>query len=411
MTSCSPLCAAAADPTVAARSVNALGLDLLAHEIEPGANVLLSPYSIQSALAMAFAGAAGETRAQMEKVLHYPGDDAALHASFGALRQLFDEVQRNPAKRATNSNQRSRPGDPIALTIANRLFGQQGYRFRDAFLELVRDRHSAPLSLVDFVRHAPAARQEINAWVEQRTQSRIRDLIPPGGVDRETRLVLVNAVYLKAPWESAFRETATKPLPFHAGGGAAVDAPTMFRQGRLGFSPREGFSVVTIPYRGGELQFVVLLPDVPDGLAALEAKTTPELLASCANTGRSEVRLYLPKFKIEPPLMKLSHALRALGMASAFDRPKGSANFDRMAPRQPDDYLFLSEIFHKTFLTLDENGTEAAAAAAVAMARPTSAVGPTPRPIEVRVDRPFLFAIQHRPSGACLFLGRVTDPR
>jgi serpin B len=347
----------------------------------------------------------------MAKVLRYGGDEAELHRSFAALQRALDEVERITAERATNSRRWGGPSDPVSLTVANRLFGQQGYEFREAFLGLVRDNYSAPLQPLDFVRHAPAARQEINAWVQNQTRERIRDLIPPDGVDRETRLVLVNAIYLKAPWENEFPGTATKTRPFHVGGGAATDVPTMVRQARLGFSRHEGFRVVTIPYAGREVQLVVLLPDAPDGLAALEAKTTPEVLAACAKAVSSEVMLYLPKFRIEPPLLKLSKVLRSLGMASAFDDPKGSANFDRMAPRKPDDYLFISEVFHKTFLALDEKGTEAAAATAVVMARPTSVGSPKPKPIEVRVDRPFLFAIQHRSSGACLFLGRVTDPR
>jgi len=185
----------------------------------------------------------------------------------------------------------------------------------------------------------------------------------------------------------------------------------MTRQGRLGYSQRDGFSVVTIPYTGDEVQLLVLLPDKTNGLAALEAKLTPKLLASCANPDLGEVLLHLPKFRIEPPLFRLSKVLQALGMKSAFDQPRGSANFERMAPRKPNDYLCVSEVFHKTFLALDERGTEAAAATAVAMMRATAAMIEQPKPVEVRVDHPFLFAVQHRASGACLFLGRVTDPR
>jgi serpin B len=398
-------------PAAAAQTVNALGLELLARGTAANANALLSPYSIQTALAMTFAGAAGDTRVEMAKVLHYAGDEAELHQSFAALQKALDEVAASTAERAELAKKHGGPSEPVTLTVANRLFGQEGYEFRAPFLALVEDTYGAPFQAMDFVRRSSDATKEINAWVEEKTRRRIRDLIPSDGLNQETRLVLVNAIYLKAPWVEEFSASATKPRPFHVGGGQAQDVPTMVRQSHFGYAQRDGFSVVTIPYSGGEVQFLVLLPDETNGLAALEAKLTPQLLVSCANPGMAEVILDLPKLKLEPPLFRLGKVLQSLGMKSAFDRPRGTANFDRMAPRKPNDYLYISEVFHKTFLTLDEKGTEAAAATAVAMMRATAALREKPKPIEVRVDHPFLFAVQHRPSGACLFLGRITDPR
>jgi serpin B len=394
----------------AAQAVNALGLDLLANGSSGKVNTLLSPYSIQSALAMTFAGAAGATREEMARVLHYTGDEVELHRSFAALQKALEEVHKKTAERAENAKKYGGPTEPVTLTIANRLFGQHGYEFRQPFLALTRDTYHAPFQPMDFIRNASAARLEINAWVEDQTRQRIRDLIPADGIDRDTRLVLVNALYLKAPWAQEFSTNLTKLRPFHINGGATQDVPTMERQDRLGFAERDGYRIVTVPYFGSDIQFLILLPDALDGLAALEAKLTPQHLTTAATPGTADVKLQLPKFKLEPPLMRLSEALIGLGMKSAFDKPEGSANFDRMAPRKPDDYLKISEVFHKTFLELDEKGTEAAAATAVTMMRAASAVGKKPEPIEVRVDRPFLFAIQHRPSGACLFLGRVTNP-
>ncbi len=401
----------APDMEPAAHAVNALGLDLLARGSQPEANALLSPYSIQSALAMTWAGAAGDTHAEMARVLHYAAAEAELHGAMEALRLTLDAMTANTVKLAEAARKRGGPSEPITLTIANRLFGQQGYEFRAPFLALAKDRYRAPLQTLDFVGAVAAARREINGWVEGETRRRIRDLIPPDGLDRDTRLVLVNAIHLKAPWHREFAISATKPQPFHVRGGPAADVPTMVRQDRMGFARRDGFSAVTIPYSGGDLQLLVLLPDEVDGLAAMEAKLTPEALEAAANPTPVDVILHLPKFKLRPPLFRLSHTLKALGLRSAFDDPRGSANFDRMAPRKPDEYLFISEVFHQTFLELDERGTEAAAATAVVMARATSVAVEPREPVEVRVDRPFLFAIQHRPSGACLFLGRMTDPR
>ena len=407
----SSLVSPAADtPSAAAQAVNALGLELLAKGTETNANALLSPYSIQSALAMTYAGAAGDTHAQMAKALHFPADETALHQSFADLQKALEEVAKTTAERAKNAEQSGGPSEPIVLTVANRLFGQKGYEFRQPFLDLVKDTYGAPFQTMDFIRNADQERLTINGWVEDQTHQRIRDLIPAKALTEDTRLVLVNAIYLKAPWADEFPAGATKPLPFQVKGSETQNVPTMFRMRSMGYGKRDGYQVITIPYSGGDLQLLVLLPDTKDGLAALETKLTPEILSGCANPGSAELKLYLPKFKLEPPLFKLGKVLCSLGMPSAFDQPKGSANFDRMAPRKPDDYLYISEVFHKTFLALDEKGTEAAAATAVAMMAATSFIE-KPKPIEVRVDRPFLFAIQHRPSGACLFLGRVTDPR
>jgi serpin B len=359
---------------------------------------------------MTYAGAAGETRTQMAKVLHYPEDETALHQSFTDLQKALEAVTKTTAERAKIAKDQGGPGEPFVLTVANRLFGQDGYAFRQPFLELVKDRYRAPLEMMDFIHNADKERLKINGWVEEQTHKRIRDLIPANGLNDETRLVLVNAIYMKAPWAETFSEGTTQPLPFQVNGNETLKVPTMRRTAHMGYAQREGYQVVTVPYIGGDMQLLVLLPDAKDGLAAMEAKVTPDILSGCAKPGTSEVELFLPRFKMEPPLFKLGKVLCSLGMAGAFDKPQGSANFDRMAPRKPNDYLYISEVFHKTFLALDEKGTEAAAATAVVMMRATAFIE-KPKPLEVRVDRPFLFAIQHRPSGTCLFLGRVTDPR
>ena len=401
----------AAEPiTTAADAVNALGVDLLRQSAKPGANTLLSPYSIQSALAMTYAGAEGETRAEMAKVLHYPKDDAEVHRSFAALRKALDDVMQKSVRDAEQMQKWGGKVDPITLTIANRLFGQTGYAFREPFVTLVRDNYGAPFEPLDFAKNSSGATKHINTWVEDQTRQRIRNLIADGALNDLTGLVLVNAIYLKAPWAEEFHDFATKPQTFYLGANNLINVPMMTAQLAVSYARREGCTVLALPYRGGDLQFLILLPEKVDGLANLEKNLTARLLTDSAALDRKDVILYLPKFKLEPPVLSLGRELQALGMKSAFDQPQGSANFDRIAPRRPDDYLYISEVFHKTFLNLDEKGTEAAAATAV-VAVAASAVREKPKPIEVRVDHPFLFAIQHRPSGACLFLGHVTDPR
>jgi len=297
------------------------------------------------------------------------------------------------------------------LNIANRLFAQKDYEFRQNFLSLVKQNYGAAFEPLDFVADPKVATQHINKWVAEQTRDKIRDLIPEDALNKLTRLVLANALYLKAPWADAFSEKTTQPELFHVRGGTPVNVPTMRKTARFGYAKREGFLAITVPYVGNDLQFLVLLPDEIDGLRALESKLTADVFAGCAKLDARDVDLRLPKFKLQPPTIALAENLQALGMKSAFDIPQGSANFDKMAPRKPNDYLYISNVFHKTFIALDEKGTEAAAATAVVMMRATAIRGPKPPPIEVKVDRPFVYAVQHVPSGVCLFLGRVTDPR
>ena len=410
----SALCATtsllAADSGPAATATNEIGVDLYRKLATGEENLCLSPYSIETALAMTFAGADGQTREEMARVLHLSKDDS-VHDAFGALQHQLREMSEKSAKAVAESGELGGPKEPITLSIANRLFAQKGYDFRENFFALVKERYGAPLEPVDFAKNASGATQQINAWVLEQTRQRIRDLIPRDALKADTRLVLANAIYLKAPWAKPFSADATKPEPFHVRGGETVNVPTMHEHDRsCGYAKRDGFTAVSIPYIESDLQFVVLLPDEVKGLPSLEKKITNAVLAECAKLEERDLDLHLPKFKFEPPTLNLGSTLQALGMKTAFDQPPGSANFDRMAPRKPNDYLYISEVFHKTFIAVDEKGTEAAAATAVAMARTTSMRNP-PKPLEVRIDRPFFYAIQHVPSGACLFIGRVTDPR
>jgi serpin B len=394
----------------AAKATNELGVDLYRQLATGVENLCISPYSIDSALAMTFAGADGETRTEMARVLHFP-NNGDVPASFSALQHSLEKMSAKTAELVKESKKFGGPSEPITLNIANRLFAKKGYPFRDAFLSLVKQYFGGGFEPLDFAADPAAATQRINKWVADQTRDRIRDLIPPGALDKTTRLVLANALYLKAPWANEFSQNATQPEPFFVRR-APVDVPMMQKTDKnLGYARREGFTVVSVPYAGNELQFLVLLPDDINGLRGLESKLSANILASCAKLEKRDVDLHLPKFKLELPTITLAKAFEALGMKSAFDQPKGSANFDKIAPRTPQDYLYISQIFHKTFIAVDEKGTEAAAATAVAMLAGSALRSPPPPPIEVKVDRPFVYAIQHVPSGVCLFLGRVTDPR
>jgi serpin B len=390
-------------------AINTLGLELLARTGKPDENALLSPYSIQCALAMVYAGADGVTKAEMAKALHYNSDEVELHLSFDALQKSLEETMKRSAAVAARMQQYARY-DPITLAVANRLFGQQGYDFRDEFLSLVKENYHAPFQALDFFRDPVGAIRAINHWVEEQTRERIRDLLPEGALNKFTGLVLVNAIYLKAPWNNPFEAESTTRLPFHLTSGKDVKVPTMVTKERFGYAKKPGMTVLALPYTNQDLHCVIFLSDTNTGLLDLERRLNSDVLAESRRLPKHEVILYLPKFKIEPPLMRLGAILQGLGMKTAFDEPRRSANFDHIAPRREDLYLYISEVFHKTFLELDENGTEAAAATALSMMLGCAELE-QPRPIEVHVDHPFVFAIQHVPSGACLFLGQVADPR
>ena len=395
----------------AGKATNELGVDLYRQLAKGNGNLCISPYSIDNALAMTFVGADGETRSEMARVLHF-SNGGDVPASFSALQQSLEQMSAKTAKLVEDSKKFGGPSEPITLNIANRLFAQKGYQFREAFISLVKQNFGGAFEPLDFTENPGAAAQHINTWVANQTHDKIRDLIPADALNKLTRLVLANGLYLKAPWADAFSDKTTQQELFFVGGGDPVNVPMMRKTSEhFGYARREGFTVVSLPYVGDDLQFVVLLPDDVNGLRTLESKMTADVLAGCAKLEQRDVDLHLPKFKLQPPTIALAETFQALGMKTAFDIPQGSANFDKIAPRKPNDYLYISNIFHKTFIAVDEKGTEAAAATAVVMMRATSVAQPKPPPIEVKVDRPFVYAIQHVPSGVCLFLGRVIDPR
>ena len=378
----------AGDPAASATTVGGVKMFGVAAARAKG-NLCLSPFSIQSALAMTYGGAEGKTRSEMAAALGFPADASALASSFESLN-------------ASLLKSAERAGTDTSLNVANRLFGAKGFAFRPAFLALCKDRFGAPLEEMNFRANPAAAARHINQWVEKQTADRIRNLIPENALTRDTTLVLANALYLKTPWAGEF--SMAPDLSFHVDGGKGDRVPAIARTDSFGYRKAGGFTSVSIPFRGGEIQFLILLPEGP--LPPL----TDDILSAGIDLPPADVALTLPKFRLEPPTLPLGEILQSLGMKSAFDIPEGSADFDGIAPRLPDDYLYISDVFHKVFFALDEKGIEAAAATAVVMMRATSM--PVRRePVEVRVDRPFYFAVQHVPTGACLFLGRITDPR
>ena len=378
--------ASPADAVTAGSSIDAFGLDLLA-QVETGTgNVVVSPASVAIALAMARAGASGATATQMDAVLHGIGGPG-----INALDQAL-------AARSGTFTDAAGVALPVTLQIANAPFAQHGLALLPGYLDALAADFGAGVRLVDYQADPEAARQTINAWVKTQTEGRIPQLLGAGTVTPATRLTLVDAIYLKAPWATAFPAQATAPAPFTRADGSTVSVATMSLSTSLGYAAGAGWRAVELPYVGGSLALTVILPD---DLATFEAGLTPQVLAQVTSAlAPREVDLSLPKFSIETAT-SLAAALKAMGMPLAFDPDQ--ADFSGMTTQER---LFISDVIHQADIAVDEKGTEAAAASAVVMAGTAAPA----EPVTVRVDRPFLFALRDLPTGAVLFLGRVTDP-
>jgi len=352
-------------------------------------NVFFSPSSIHTALAMTYAGAAGQTATQMFQALALPGDLPAtrVHPAYKAFLDVL-----KPGKDAG-----------YQLNVANALWGQKGFAWLPEFLKTTKDNYGAGLREVDFAGATEEARKTVNGWVEKETKDKIKDLLPRGILTADTRLVLTNAVYFKGDWAVQFDKRATADAPFHLSADKTVQAPLMYRKDRFGYTEDQAVQVLSIPYKGNELSMVVLLPKALDGLPAVEKDLNPIRLNGLLGGLRPrKVEVYLPKFKATCRF-RLEQPLQALGMIDAFDAAK--ADFSGMDGKKD---LYVTAVVHKAFVDVHEEGTEAAAATGVAIGL-TSAM-PDPEPV-FRADHPFLFLIRHNATGAILFMGRLADPK
>jgi serpin B len=350
-------------------------------------NLFFSPASISTALAMTYAGAEGATEKEMAETLHFELPEKQLHDAYKGWRSLLN----------TGGKKRG-----YELNIANRLWGQQGFGFRQEFLNTTDDRYGAKLAEVDYIRKTEESRVRINDWVEKETAGRIKDLIPRGVLDDMTRLVLTNAIYFKGDWTAPFDPKLTKKAPFHTSATSKVEAPLMYRKDHFGFREMDDLKVLELPYgKDKHLSMIVLLPKEKDGLAALEKKLSAKNLKEWTTGLRSaDVKVWLPKFQTTSQF-QMKDVLASLGMKTAFDPNR--ADFSGMST---SDKLSISQVVHKAFVEVNEKGTEAAAATGVVIGV-TSAPAVQP---EFRADHPFVFVIRDNRTEGVLFLGRIVDP-
>lgn len=351
---------------------------------QEGSNLFFSPYSIQIALGMTYGGARGETAAAMELALRFAPRGKALHAAMGGLMGSLNSAGK---------------GGLFELAVANALWLDRSEKLLKAFVAQNRVNYKAGLERLNFQRNAEGARKHINAWVEKQTKERIKDLLKPGDVDSDTRLVLTNAIYFKGKWAAKFNKARTSDGPFTRADGTKVQVPLMRQTARLPLSAGEDFQLLGLPYQGDRLSMVILLPGKPDGLAGLESRLSATWLATQIGKARPQkVFVSLPRFTMTERY-ELKKPLAAMGMGIAFS---GKADFSGMNGKGG---LTIGAVIHKAFVAVDEEGTEAAGATAVVMTR-----GFAKKPPAFRAEHPFLFVIRDDVSGAILFMGRVMDP-
>lgn len=367
--------------------------DLFAELADSHGNLVFSPASIRLALAMAYAGAVGDTAAEMADVLHLPFGGDRLHAAMNALDAAIESRNREEPPGPDDVERK------VIVTIANALWGQEGFSFLVPFLDTLARNYGAGMRIVDFAGAAEAARQAINGWIADETNDRIKDLIPEGVLGPMVRLVLTNAVYLDATWMVPFDPNATVDGTFSRLDGSQVTVPIMHQEEMLPYAAGDGWQAVELPYVGEELAMLILVPDAGN-YAEVEQRVADAVDEARRALGITTVRLGLPSFEFRTQA-GLGDVLRRLGMETAFD--PATANFTGMTA---EERLFISDVIHEAFIAVDEAGTEAAAATAIVM-RATAA---PPDAVTLEIDRPFLFSLYDRETGAVLFMGRVLDP-
>ena len=363
--------------------------DLLGQMVEEGdENVFFSPHSISIALAMTYAGASGGTYEEMGQVLRFLLDEEDLHPAFNALDLELDQ----------RSEVDVEDGDPPRLEVVNATWGQHDFPFREDYLDVLAYNYGAGLRAVDFLNEYEEVRQRINQWVEDQTEERIKELLPEGSIEPSTVLVLTNAIYFLAGWDKEFSEGATSNQPFTRPDGTTVDAPLMSQNESFPYFKDEDTHAISLPYVGGEMSLIALKPAEADNFAEWEENFDQELfddVVAGLQTGYGRVRL--PKFTFEGDY-NLQELFEQMGWTNFFE-------LHRMVEDESGG-LEITGILHKSFIDLDEEGTEAAAATAVI-------VGEVSAPIEefdLSFDRAFYYAIYDHPTDTILFLGRMADP-
>ena len=355
-----------------------------------GDNLIFSPYSIAQAFSLVYAGARGGTEAQMQDVLRYLPQETQ-HAAFNALAQRLARL---------GNEQTPQAGEPFALRIANGVWGQQGVPFQSAYLETLAQHYDAGLRTADFAVQPAAVADEINGWVAEQTEDRITNIVGPERITPDTRLVLANAIYFNAAWVFQFSPNATQDGMFTTASGDQATVPLMHGSVRAPYMEGDGYQAVQLPYANSSVDMLVILP-AADRFADMEQQLDADFINDVRERSEAyDVTLAMPRWEFDSQL-DLKELLTGMGMAQPFS---GEADFSGIDNRGS---LFISDAVHRGTITVDEQGTEAAAATVVGM--PDSA-HPAYPVAEMEINRPFIFAIVERDTGTLLFVGRVANP-
>lgn len=348
-------------------------------------NLFFSPYSISTALSMTYGGARGQTKEQMAKTLHFNLADQNLHSAFVSLQKQI----------VNDDNKRG-----YQLFLVNSLWGQKGYPILKEFLDSTCNYYGATFNLLDFARETEKSRKTINSWVKEKTKNKIKDIIPSGGIDEETVLVLANAVYFKGEWKFEFNVSETKNENFIVSSDDKVKASMMHIKENFNYYEDANLQMIKLPYKGDEISMLVILPNKIDGLNEIESRFTSDTFnALLLKMQECKVDVSFPKFKIIWGTFSLKSTLKDLGMPDAFEPRKADFSGIDISKR-----IWISNIFHKTFIEVDEKGTEASAATSVVLTQSSNLA------IVFRADHPFIFIIRDNHSGSILFMGRVMNP-
>lgn len=379
----------------------------LYHAIKDGQhNIIFSPYSISQALAMVYLGARGETERQMADTLRFSLPQEKLHCAFGALHEHLNPPPPSPSVSEPDLPVRLFSTFNTELTIANAIWGQDGYPFRDGYLNQLDQYYQSEVHRADFKNAADEARRTINTWISEATKGRIQDLLGPGAISPLARLILATAVYFKAGWMHLFDEDLTQEAAFTRLDGSEVVVEMMHLSSeRFAYMTGENYQAIQLYYQDNRLAMLVVLPD-SGAFEAVEAALDMDLFDKVTSDPQyPDINLSFPRFEAETTL-KLAKTLAGMGLTDVF---RASADFSGMVDLvEADEPLMINGVIHRANITVDEKGTEAAAAALMAFAG--GAFGVPDEPIDFIVDRPFLYFIYDPRNRAILFMGRVLDP-